>query len=690
MWPPPLMNLCLENFRNKTQTTSCHPTLHLTKSNPNTKNNMNRLLAVFIVLIMCGFVTGTTGTTATNEFNPNYQLFPQGTVNGFYEAENYCQTLGGHLASIHDATTNDLVSDLLRQNGAIGYGWIGFNKITNSWTDNSLVDYTADFIPSVHDECTAIAIYDESNKWTQVPCTNPYAFACYIPPSKSSTCNHYWEYPVDICLYGDENNRKSSIFRCIDENTIEEKVYNGLTCNESNLITTDTFECTPEMDCYCALNGIPCQGFVGINTWCDSGSQSNFFGIVDTCQRNFEGGSNINYCNENGQLTTKYWLSDVNCDPLAPYTQDIYHTSCPNATRAVTCNLLQRNEQFTTENPLQFSHIGCFKDSESRALDDVDYGYGHSISECAQKCINYNYFSLQHDSYCFCENNMDDATRYGISDACINGLGGVWANDLYKQGITFNIVAWNEFHATVGYEGNFFGAYHSDVEKSGILNDHDIYIEGKRFIVNYFAQSAGQPETGARIDYIYVYDTFGNQANFKNIFGGNGVTTSMIWSKNKVGYKSCKYYGGYPADTCSGYLSADDLSYGYYCVDGDSTKIEEKWFYGNGCDENKFKESFITDCPLTDGCNCNTNNVCQTVDQTTTWCGTNNSDTEKTVIGECIIQFEHLSSITLCENGVLVNKWYKNSNACSGEFLKTTYDNTCQDGGEIGYTITGC
>eukprot|EP01084_Bolivina_argentea_P194257 333266_1 len=317
MWPPPLMNLCLENFRNKTQTTSCHPTLHLTKSNPNTKNNMNRLLAVFIVLIMCGFVTGTTGTTATNEFNPNYQLFPQGTVNGFYEAENYCQTLGGHLASIHDATTNDLVSDLLRQNGAIGYGWIGFNKITNSWTDNSLVDYTADFIPSVHDECTAIAIYDESNKWTQVPCTNPYAFACYIPPSK-------------------------------------------------------------------------------------------------------------------------------------------------------------------------FSHIGCFKDSESRALDDVDYGYGHSISECAQKCINYNYFSLQHDSYCFCENNMDDATRYGISDACINGLGGVWANDLYKQGITFNIVAWNEFHATVGYEGNFFGAYHSDIEQSNIANNDEIIVNGNTFIVNYF------------------------------------------------------------------------------------------------------------------------------------------------------------------------------------------------------------
>eukprot|EP01083_Nonionella_stella_P073306 198127_1 len=102
----------------------------------------------------------------------------------------------------------------------------------------------------------------------------------------------------------------------------------------------------------------------------------------------------------------------------------------------------------------------------------------------------------------------------------------------------FNVVAWNQHHQTVGYEGNFFGAYHSDIEQSDIANNDEIIVNGKTFIVNYFGQSNGQPETGPRIDYIYVNDLYGNWGNFKTEFGANGATISMIWFKKTDPVKS--------------------------------------------------------------------------------------------------------------------------------------------------------
>eukprot|EP01084_Bolivina_argentea_P122248 216647_1 len=80
-----------------------------------------------------------------------------------------------------------------------------------------------------------------------------------------------------------------------------------------------------------------------------------------------------------------------------------------------------------------WSHIGCYKDFEPRALDDAYKGDAYSVSACSNACINYNYFSIQFETHCFCENTYEEATRYGTSEACNNGVGGSWANDLYRQ-----------------------------------------------------------------------------------------------------------------------------------------------------------------------------------------------------------------------------------------------------------------
>lgn len=81
-------------------------------------------------------------------------------------------------------------------------------------------------------------------------------------------------------------------------------------------------------------------------------------------------------------------------------------------------------------------YIGCYKDDTSkRALPYGPHDYGYTPESCAIACKDYKYFGLQNGGWCCCENELEDATRYGPSTDCPEEtrLGGSLANDLFEN-----------------------------------------------------------------------------------------------------------------------------------------------------------------------------------------------------------------------------------------------------------------
>eukprot|EP01084_Bolivina_argentea_P318763 552889_1 len=78
--------------------------------------------------------------------------------------------------------------------------------------------------------------------------------------------------------------------------------------------------------------------------------------------------------------------------------------------------------------------IGCYGDTGTRALNDEIIGRSYTPQTCHFECVNYEYFSVQDGDFCFCEQTLSDATRYGLSIGCsAAGTGGAWANSVYKS-----------------------------------------------------------------------------------------------------------------------------------------------------------------------------------------------------------------------------------------------------------------
>ena len=70
-------------------------------------------------------------------------------------------------------------------------------------------------------------------------------------------------------------------------------------------------------------------------------------------------------------------------------------------------------------------------DKVNRALNDIIYGYGYSVETCYTACSNYKYFAIQAGTWCVCEDSFDEATQYGTTTTCSNGIGAAWSNALY-------------------------------------------------------------------------------------------------------------------------------------------------------------------------------------------------------------------------------------------------------------------
>merc|ERR1719242_1355912 len=84
-----------------------------------------------------------------------------------------------------------------------------------------------------------------------------------------------------------------------------------------------------------------------------------------------------------------------------------------------------------------YSHLGCFRDTDNRALSSGPHAFGYSIQDCYDYAVQngYTYFALQagdeNQGWCCASNSYADATKYGTQTGCTYGTGGVWGNDLY-------------------------------------------------------------------------------------------------------------------------------------------------------------------------------------------------------------------------------------------------------------------
>uniref|UniRef100_A0AC35F6G6 C-type lectin domain-containing protein n=1 Tax=Panagrolaimus sp. PS1159 TaxID=55785 RepID=A0AC35F6G6_9BILA len=98
----------------------------------------------------------------------------------FQDAEKFCQSNNGHLASIHDALSNSQLtaSALGAFNGAEFF--VGGSYVQNKWTwsDGTAFDFTdwATNEPNSHSTCISISV--SSGLWYSYDCSAPLRFAC--------------------------------------------------------------------------------------------------------------------------------------------------------------------------------------------------------------------------------------------------------------------------------------------------------------------------------------------------------------------------------------------------------------------------------------------------------------------------------------------------------------------------------
>uniref|UniRef100_A0A3B5MF61 C-type lectin domain-containing protein n=1 Tax=Xiphophorus couchianus TaxID=32473 RepID=A0A3B5MF61_9TELE len=102
------------------------------------------------------------------------------------DAEEFCISIGGNLASIHNNEENSFLSDMVvRDTGSPAVTWVGgYDAVTEGqwmWSDGSKFDYTS-FAIGQPDNIQQSQHCLEMNyivyKWNDRPCNQPWPFIC--------------------------------------------------------------------------------------------------------------------------------------------------------------------------------------------------------------------------------------------------------------------------------------------------------------------------------------------------------------------------------------------------------------------------------------------------------------------------------------------------------------------------------
>uniref|UniRef100_A0AC34FE70 C-type lectin domain-containing protein n=1 Tax=Panagrolaimus sp. ES5 TaxID=591445 RepID=A0AC34FE70_9BILA len=143
--------------------------------------------------------------------------FFQNNPAGFSNAEVYCASFGGHLASIHDGFTNSLLTENANTNfqqSNITDFWVGLSNLETggslSWTDGTPIDYNNwDYNQPIYTTNNCGSVNLNNGKWKINECDFQKPFVCAtvkfvptttLPPQNCSGSLAYFE-PTNSC-YG--------------------------------------------------------------------------------------------------------------------------------------------------------------------------------------------------------------------------------------------------------------------------------------------------------------------------------------------------------------------------------------------------------------------------------------------------------------------------------------------------------
>ena len=105
----------------------------------------------------------------------------------WFEAEDFCRSLGGHLASFSSDTISSLVASGQQLNLRNSFPWIGFNILNTTngyqWSDGSSVSFTNwdTNQPDNYNNNEPCVQMRTSQKWNDINCYVELGWACKIP-----------------------------------------------------------------------------------------------------------------------------------------------------------------------------------------------------------------------------------------------------------------------------------------------------------------------------------------------------------------------------------------------------------------------------------------------------------------------------------------------------------------------------
>ena len=85
--------------------------------------------------------------------------------------------------------------------------------------------------------------------------------------------------------------------------------------------------------------------------------------------------------------------------------------------------------------PVAHEYIGCFKDTSTRAMPISLPSSNPLLQSCKQAAAfrGYTVFGIQNGVECWSGPSAANTyNKYGTSTKCLNGVGGPWANDVYR------------------------------------------------------------------------------------------------------------------------------------------------------------------------------------------------------------------------------------------------------------------
>ncbi|EDO32458.1 predicted protein [Nematostella vectensis] len=240
-----------------------------------------------------------------------------------------------------------------------------------------------------------------------------------------------------------------------------------------------------------------------------------------------------------------------------------------------------------------YTRLGCFKDNWIRTMSDVLSMNVKSVADCAKLAARkgYSVFGVQNGKECYSKETA--AATYknlGVSSGCSNGMGGIWANEVYEFRVSYKRLGCYGDNNANRSMSKHYGKWDRDVAVRTCADN----ARSDGYSV-FGVQSGGNCYSGA--DAASTYNKHGNASNC-DADGTGGSLSNEVYQLQDTG----KQHGCAGKTNC--HISC--CPYGY-CNNPDAPNNYPKCYYCNSkvssedCTENQY----LIECSLMEGAQSN-------------------------------------------------------------------------------------